>query len=232
MKLYQIYWHPSQKPSLDHTPYYNPVPKTPNKRYLFFESKVIEDIVKHGMHKDCTHCGVVSPKYKEKIQHSRRWGTTIRNRAGVKPLNNKSIAFFCKQNPSTDVIRLTNNPPHSTFGFSEQFHKGMTEITIDMMKAIGIPYNIRKPQRQVIYFNFFLARPEILEDYVNNWLTPAINYLLTDDRAWADSHYPKELPKHLQDLYGIGHYPYYPFITERLISVYLDWNRKHTVKVY
>jgi hypothetical protein len=79
-----------------------------------------------------------------------------------------------------------------------------------------------------VYFNSFLARPEIYLDYVNSLLKPAIELCASDEElstlVMSPSGYAKPPPQNFINDTGVEQYPWIPFILERLINVYIEVN--------
>jgi hypothetical protein len=76
-----------------------------------------------------------------------------------------------------------------------------------------------------IYCNYFIAKKEIWEDFVGNFMIPAIQEMKNDEQmkniATADhATYSLPLPQSFIDATGYDYYPTAPFMLERLINVY------------
>jgi hypothetical protein len=90
-----------------------------------------------------------------------------------------------------------------------------------------MPFEVKNP----IYQNAFMAKNEIYQDYLNEYLIPAMNLIKNDHKiyelATQDSNYSQlqkkdaANPEYLQEKIGFPYYPMAPFILERLFSVYV-----------
>ena len=77
-----------------------------------------------------------------------------------------------------------------------------------------------------IYCNYFIARKEIWEDFVGNFVIPAIQEMEKDEyinsvATYPHKSYPRKLPRSFIDSTGFDYYPMAPFMLERLINVYV-----------
>ena len=83
----------------------------------------------------------------------------------------------------------------------------------------------------VIYFNYFVAKPKIYEDYVKNLLEPAMHLMEHDPEIKklvnVNSHYKKPVTPELKAQTGYDYYPLHPFICERLINLYIAKNQAY-----
>ena len=80
-----------------------------------------------------------------------------------------------------------------------------------------------------------MSKTEIYQDYVKNWLQPAMKAMVEDPElnkyAMSDSNYSNLAKKdaasaeYLKEKIGIPYYPLAPFILERLFSIYVHNNR-------
>jgi hypothetical protein len=76
-----------------------------------------------------------------------------------------------------------------------------------------------------IYCNYFIAKKEIWEDFVENFMIPVIQEMKNDERmksiaTTVHSAYQQDLPRSFIDATGYDYYPLAPFLLERLINVY------------
>lgn len=116
---------------------------------------------------------------------------------------------------------------------AENWHKGFRETMGLLLESIGqkMPGEVKTP----IYQNSFMAKLEIYQDYVKNWLSPSMDNTLNDRKLYElmtmDSKYSNlakndaASPEYLQEKIGMPYYPMAPFILERLFSIYCNNNR-------
>lgn len=135
-----------------------------------------------------------------------------------------------------EVLSFTKNSQrHQMLASMYQHHKGSKEAMTKLCDHLGlsIKYEIKNP----IYQNHFSAKIEIYRDYVLNFLSPAMDYMLNDPEmykmATVDSNYSALSkngikPQYLQDKIGFPYYPLSTFLLERLFSVYCQ-NKKINV---
>jgi hypothetical protein len=130
-----------------------------------------------------------------------------------------------------DVMSFTKNTKnHTMFAAAETNHKGFIKTFSKICDSIGVKFkgDVRIP----IYQNHFSAKTEIYQDYVKEYLNPAMEVMKNDPEInkliMADSNYssltstkPEQLEK-LKEKIGIGYYPLAPFLLERLFSVYVQ----------
>lgn len=217
LKVYQIHYDKAHLLNLEreYTPYYN------SDCTVFFENTVIAKLINEGEHKDSEYFAVISHKLREKI------GTVMKEAwASLPNIANHSIKEFTpqlfenelqKQKP--DVMSFQRHIPHDPVSFANKFHPGFSNHFKEIMLAIGYdwqPTHIKN----VFYCNFFAAKSEVYERYVNEMLIPAMKVMLTMPQLYDNSRYPRPLPHHLQEKFGIKHFPYHPFLCERMFSYF------------
>lgn len=126
--------------------------------------------------------------------------------------------------------KMTND--HKMLAAACIWHRNFLVIFDKVLKAMGVlrPHEIKIP----IYSNHFSARTEIYQDYVKNYLTPAMEAMNEKEiyeEIIKDANYSNLRHVNysfLKDKIGIAHMPYAPFLLERLFSVFVH-NRKLTV---
>lgn len=211
-KLIQIYYREEQKAACYPFSrlYFN------DSLTIFFENSVISSLV---MASDSKKIGVCSWKLREKMRT---------NVCRPRELTEEVI------NSDYDVLSFTcNTKYHKMLAAAEVWHKGFRPAIEKVCQAIGqpCPGEVRTP----IYQNAFMAKTEIYQDYVKNWLNPAMNAMVGDpelnELILADSNYSNlakkdaASPDRLQELIGMRFYPLAPFILERLFSIYVHNKR-------
>lgn len=187
--------------------YYNP------NLTIFFESSVIKDVV---LASESEKIAVCSWKLKQKL----RWYIGKHRELTQEVMDS-----------DYDVLSFTrNSASHQMLAAANKYHKGFKEGMQKICDHIGlkVPGEVKQP----IYQNHFSAKREIYQDYVQNFLSPAMEFMSTDmkELAMSDSNYSqlsrsKITPEYLMDKIGLPYYPLSPFLLERLFSVYIQ-NKK------
>jgi hypothetical protein len=127
------------------------------------------------------------------------------------------------------VLSLTRNSSrHQMLAMANQWHKEFIP-TIDLLwQKLGLK---RPPEaKNPIYQNHFSAKSEIYKDYVTNFLTPAMELIMTDEELNAKMLQPSGYGKMARgaDLksvkakLGLEDYPLCPFILERCPSLFFQ----------
>ena len=208
-ELIQIYYDDIQKKELFPfaTPYYS------SGLTIFFENAIITELV---LASTADKIGVASWKLKQKL----RWYIG-RPREITQELLESDY----------EVLSFTRNTKyHKMLGAAEAWHPGFLTVFDKILSKIGVvrPNDVKIP----IYQNHFAAKREIYQDYVQNYLCPAMDCIQNDPEinamAMRDSKYSDlthQSAEHLKSKLGISYYPLVPFLLERLFSVYCD-NKK------
>lgn len=210
MEFYQIHYHEIQKENMwpFAIPYFN------NELTIFFENEVIRKLVTETT---ADRLAVCSWKLKDKL----RWNIG-------KPQRPEHITEEVL-NSDYDVLPFTRNSKHhEMIGAASLWHPGFRETMTKIVEGIGkrMPSEVKIP----IYQNAFSAKREIYQDYVNDYLNPAMELVKNDPEiyklATQDSNYTKLIrndgasAEYLQEKIGFPYYPLITFILERLFSVY------------
>lgn len=125
---------------------------------------------------------------------------------------------------------LTIIENHRMLSAAAMWHPGFIETFDKILAAIGVKRagDVKVP----IYQNHFSSRREIYQDYVKNYLIPAMDAITNDKEinalAMQDSKYSDlthQSADHLKEKLGISYYPLVPFLLERLFSVYVHNNK-------
>lgn len=218
LKVYQIYYNELQKEKLDYIPYLNK-DCTP-----FFENSVIADLIKNNHHQNCEYFGVVSHKLKEKIG-------VIQKKWKNASIANHSLNNFSKQQfeyelreSMPDCMSFQRHKGHDPITHANNFHPGFSSYFKEIMKSIGYNWTPEKYDN-VFYCNFFVAKSNIYEDYVNKMLIPAMDVIKNMPELMNNSYYPHALPDYLKAAWGVNHYPYHTFLCERMFSFYAQINK-------
>lgn len=218
MVFYQVYYHEVQKENMwpFAIPFYN------DGLTIFFENEVIRQIIPRGTSDKLAIC---SWKLKDKLRWNLGW-----------PRRPEEITEEIL-NRDYDVLPLTrNSDKHEMLGAASLWHPGFREAMTKIVEGIGknMPLEVKIP----IYQNAFSAKREIYQDYVNDYLNPAMELIKNDKEVYkmatVDSHYTKLMredcasAEYLQEKIGFTYYPLVPFLLERLFSIYVH-NKKVNV---
>lgn len=183
---------------------------------IFFENDPISKIV---MRSNADKIAVCSWRIKEKLRYN----------VGGRGVIDEELL-----NSDYDVLSFTRNSVyHQMLNAAENWHSGFKKALTQIVEGIGedMVGEVKNP----IYQNHFCAKREIYQDYVKNWLIPAMELIKNDPAVYkactADSNYHKLIraealtPEQLQEKIGMPHYPLVPFLLERLFSIYVDTNK-------
>jgi hypothetical protein len=208
--IYQIYYNDETKAKLEpsYIPYFN------ESCTVYFENSVIRRLIEEGKHKDCDFFGVVSHKLKDKL--GSHISNVNRGRGGFVA---SEFNEFARQNKGADLICFNRFTVHDPIKLAERYHPKFSQIMRQLLDKIGFQVNF-KPIVGV-YFNHFIATSSFWDAYTSELLFPFMDALKDDPNAFQDSGYQSKFPMHLQEEHGITHYPYHPFLCERLPAVFL-----------
>lgn len=97
------------------------------------------------------------------------------------------------------------------------------KIFLDCLKACGKEYP--DINQGYTFCNYWMAKPSIMLEYINffnsKWLPALESHEIVNEKA----DYPGALSKDaLIKLNEYGHYTHHPFVNERLVSAYMNWN--------
>lgn len=177
----------------------------------FFENTVIAHLV---LKSQADKISVCSWKLREKM----RW-----NVCRPRPLTEEVLKS------DYDVLSFTcNTKYHQMLAAADKWHAGFKPIMAQILGRLGenMPSEIKSP----IYQNHFSSRSDIYKEYVNGLLIPAMLIMGNDPEinkmCWQDSGYSQlaqrdaATPEYLQQQIGVPYYPLFPFLLERLFSIF------------
>lgn len=222
IKIIQIFHDHKQRGQIVFTPYFNPPPAVNrgdyHQRYIFLESEVMvrSHEVKSYHHYD--YFGVLSPNFQKKIDGSRFWGELKNTGPQWNPY---SWERYIEKSNGAPIISFCAHRPHSVFKTAERYHPGIKAMTKSILDEIGYHIDLDDIQQQPIYFNYFLAQTPVFNHFCETLMKPFIKAAVKRPELWENSKYPKKFPEPLQKAYGISHWPFHPFIAERMISLYI-----------
>lgn len=224
LKVYQIYFDPSQLPRLEreYIPYDNSTKCT-----IFFENSVIRELIEERQHLDADYFGVVSWKLREKIDFLRRAGRRHPHIANRSIQQFEPLLFENElRRHQPDVMSFQRHMPHDPIVLADRYHPNFIKYYQEIFSKIGIRW-VPTHLEDVFYCNNFAARSQVYEKYVREMLIPAIDVMQNMPELMENSHYPNPLPGALQAKFGIGYYPYHTFLCERMFSYFA---RIHNLK--
>lgn len=206
-ELFQIWYSPHQLTKLYPfaIPYYN------EGLTIFFENEVIKKLVTDTR---MEKIGVTSWKLQDKM----------RIRVGMRgALTQERI------NSDYQVLSLTKNSSrHQMLGMANAWHPGFMPTIRLLWEKLGfkMPGEAKNP----IYQNHFIAKTEIYKDYVNNFLSPAMELVEKDEEVRKMMLQPSGYGrlsrgcdlKRVKEKLGMDDYPICPFILERCPSLYFQ----------
>lgn len=214
VKLYQIYYSDQTKKMLNPIciPYDNEWYE--GKEYQpFFENHVIVDLISQGANNDCEYFGVFSWQFEHKNPYN------LENlEKDIIRFPNQDIYSFYKLHTQPNVWRVAEN-----------WHKGIIDIAQYIFNKYNQRINIRRLNTPTIYQNAFIARKNVYDDYVNNFLKPLMEIMQDPDdsflqeKLYQDTKYKsgRFSPNILKNITGVPYYPMHTFICERFFSTYL-----------
>lgn len=203
--FFQIYYKESQKSSIlpFATPYFN------EGLTIFFENTCIRDLV---LATKAEKIGVTSWKLSQKM----------RTRVGErKPLTLEAL------NSDYDILSLTKNSQrHQMLSMAYNWHPNFKPTITLLWEKLGfkMPGEAKNP----IYQNSHISKTSIYKDYVENFLSPAMELTMKDEQLnkmmTQPSGYVKLSrdadPKSVKEKLGLSDYPIAPFILERCFCLF------------
>lgn len=206
-EFYQLFYKDEQKEKL--FPF--SIPYKTEGLTIFFESHWISQLV---MASNAEKIGVTSWKLRDKM------------RIRVAPREQLTVEAL---NSDYDVLSLTKNSrKHTMLAHLYHWHPKSKEALTLLWQKLG--FKLCGEVKNPIYQNHFIAKREIYQDYVTNFLNPAMELIKTDEELnklmMEDSGYGKlnreaDL-RSVKEKLGLSFYPLTPFILERCPSCYFD----------
>lgn len=193
LKLRQVFFNKDQKLDEHCTPY-----DCTGKEPELYENQHILDLVDKGDHYNNQYWGLTSWRKYEKTE-----------------LHYKDIVTDMSINSGYDVYLYNNYGNEFNLLQNEDFPIGKV---IKRLYSTGvIPYKNPNLEWVNIFCNYWVARPEIVDQYVETFLKPVRRAMEQD----------KEIVKILKEHklpYRNKQYPYHPFIMEYLFGLFLHHN--------
>lgn len=206
-QLFQIYYNEAQLPKIFPfaIPHYNA------GLTIYFENAVIKDLVSKA---DCDKIGVCSWKLADKMRKHDRENLRL------------------GKDGDYQVLGLTRNSArHQMLGMLYAWHPKSKEAMTLLWQKLG--YKMPGEARNPIYQNAFIAKTEIFKDYVENFLTPAIELTEKDEEMRNLMLQPSGYGKlsrsadlrSVKAKLGMTDYPLAPFILERCPSLWFTMKK-------
>lgn len=178
----------------------------------FFENTPIANLIELGEHKNSEYFGVFSHDIAQEISFKQ-------NGKSFSP----STLLEC-MNTGADVYSFQKRRQQKNLLLqAENYHPHFVEYTTKILNEIG--YDMPKKTSKIILFNHFIMKSELYERYYFEMLKPAMDVMSKMDELNNDAKYKRDHPDFTEQL-GYNHYPYHPFICERLPSVWLEYNKE------
>lgn len=216
IRLYQIYFNEGQLGNLYDfaTPYFN------EGLTVFFENEVIKQIVPR---ETSDKVGVCSWQLRQKVGN----GIPMRQ-----PFTKEVLEW------DYDVLSLgREQKEHSMLSMMETWHTGSRAILSKIWAAIG--KSLPKEPKHPIYSNHFMARTDIYQEYVKDFLIPAMEVMENDEeikkRCYEDSHYfklirdPGGYGRRIKETLGMDYIPLHTFLLERCFSCWINDKRLNVI---
>lgn len=186
-----------------------------------FENHIIYDLIYKNAHENCDYFGVLSWQFEKKcnitIQHA--------------------LNLISQDNGQHDVYTFFSlHTQQFLWRSAENWHKGITEIANHIFTRMGYQVSVRDISSSIIdrktntvYGNHFIARPEVYDRYVREFLKPTLDIMTDPTDEWLqerinrDSGYKKKV-KNIECMTGKPYYTLHTFVCERLFSTWLSIN--------
>lgn len=215
-RVRQIYYREDQLSKCEFEPYYNPLANE------FLESKVILDLYKTGDHVGHDYYGVVSWRFKDKVPMDR------------------NLLEVLMENETSDIVSFMgkfkmgvgSGKVDSVWLHADRWHRDFSKIGNMLSERLGWGVDVTKLKTPIVYYNYWIARNEVFEDFCKEMLEPALFIMSNEEDKelqellWRDADYRNSAGTNLDmegclKVFGVPYYPYHPFVAERLISTYI-----------
>lgn len=239
MIFYQIHFNAESKgncfPESDIWKHYD----NANRLTQYFENSPIVDLITKDRHKGFDYFGVFSHDAKQHIKFAERLGNEDLR---FSPDNLKRVI---ESYPEVDVFGFEKRRKNDNIIVqAERYHPGFIRLIETIINEIGFMEKVPAKIDHIILFNHFVARSEIYEAYVKEVLIPAMAVMDCMPELWADSGYlkndhilhgkamPENWRQHFKDAFGVPYYPYFPFLCERLPSLFVQKHKLNFKQIF
>ena len=114
---------------------------------------------------------------------------------------------------------------------AEKWHPGFLRIWVGTLRYLGFPVDkIIDETIPSYYCNYWAAKPDVMKEYMQFFkvFTHALDTLpVISDEVWNDAGYSGRgteiaslTPEQCMKIWGVDHYPFHPFLLERLPCFY------------
>jgi hypothetical protein len=206
-ELYQIFYKEDQKEKI----YPFAKPYLNEGLTIFFENEPISKLVSESK---ADKIGVCSWKLRDKM----------RARVGLRsPLTQEVL------NSDYQILSLTkNSKKHTMLAHLYHWHPSSRQAMELLWSKLG--FKLCGEVKNPIYQNHYVAKREIYQDYVDNFLNPAMELILSDEEMYKLMIQPSNYGKlnreadlrSVKAKLGLTEYPLVPFILERCPSAYFQ----------
>jgi hypothetical protein len=184
-----------------------------------FEYNVLLDICKNKLDDVEGYVGVFSYKFGQKT--------------GLYPkmLNRLLLSKKYQEYDFINLVQKYWRDGKEYLQFSEEQHPGLLERLEEVCKVVGLKY-YNNPST-VNYSNFYLMKKEYFQDYVNNYVIPALEYMeVKPERFMVDAQYKGGLDaEKLKELTEMEFYSFHTFVLERMLIMYLENKQLKTLNL-
>jgi len=218
--IFQTYYDKETKDMVEFEPYYN------NNLTEFFENSVILDLIKQGKCEE-GYFGVFGPHIREKINFKQDgFLFNAPNLYKVIKQYDCDVYSFCSRRKQENIVLQ-----------AERYHPGFVDMMNKILDSVGL--KLPKKLSKIVLFNNLVAKQNFWHNYTKDLLIPAMNLLSNMPEAYQDSGYSKissvrrmtpEKTERFMAAFGKPHYPYHPFLCERLPSIYLELHPEYSFK--
>jgi hypothetical protein len=125
-----------------------------------------------------------------------------------------------------DVYSFQNRRKNKNIVYqADHFHPNFSNYMKQILGEIG--WELPDKLEFIILFNHFVARADLYQMYIDTLLKPAMEVMRSMPELYADAKYKKTPPKNVKELWG--HYPYHPFLCERLPSIFVQKHKNELI---
>ncbi len=204
--IYQNFFREAQARLLD--PAFVPHDGTKNPFPQYYETYWISRLFEERVYRQHDYCGLVSTSFNQKTR-----------------LSGFQFIEFIRNNPGFDVYFVNPYPQLAYYFFNvwehgEEHHPGLTALTRRLLESAGDPPLLENPGRNdhntLLYCNYWVASKRFWEEYMA-FLDPL--YILVRDDVRSNGISPYVEPTSYKGPHPDT--PYFPFIFERLFSLFL-----------
>lgn len=181
-----------------------------------FENSVIADLIRLNEHKKATYFGVFSHDIRKDLVF----------REDGKSFSPKTLHDVIKINPNIDVFGFQKRRKQKNIVLqAENYHPGFVKMIETILDETGFLSELPKTLDNIILFNYFVAKSDVYERYVTELLLPAMRVLEGMPEAYKSAGYKTTTTAEkgrFTEAFGKPHWPYHPFILERLPSIFMQ----------